>query len=60
MAAKDVYEPLKVKEQIISVATEVSSMILRIDDVISVSKSGGSGPPPGGGGMGGPNPYMGM
>jgi hypothetical protein len=35
-------------------------MILRIDDVISVSKSGQSGPPPGGGGMGGPNPYMGM
>ena len=60
MAAKDVYEPLKVKEQIISAATEVSSMILRIDDVISVSKSGESGPPPGGGGMGGPNPYMGM
>jgi archaeal chaperonin len=60
MAAKDVYEPLKVKEQIINAATEVSSMILRIDDVISVSKSGGSGPPPGGGGMGGPNPYMGM
>ena len=60
MAAKDVYEPLKVKEQVISAATEVSSMILRIDDVISVSKSGGSGPPPGGGGMGGPNPYMGM
>ena len=59
MAAKDVYEPLKVKEQIISAATEVSSMILRIDDVISVSKSGQSGPPPGGG-MGGPNPYMGM
>jgi thermosome len=60
MAAKDVYEPLKVKEQIISAATEVSSMILRIDDVISVSKSRDSGPPPGGGGMGGPNPYMGM
>ena len=59
MAAKDVYEPLKVKEQIISAATEVSSMILRIDDVISVSKPGQSGPPPGGG-MGGPNPYMGM
>ena len=60
MAAKDVYEPLKVKDQIISAATEVSSMILRIDDVISVSKSRESGPPPGGGGMGGPNPYMGM
>jgi thermosome len=60
MAAKDVYEPLKVKEQVISAATEASSMILRIDDVISVSKSRESGPPPGGGGMGGPNPYMGM
>jgi archaeal chaperonin len=61
MAAKDVYEPLKVKEQVISAATEASSMILRIDDVISVSKSKESGPPPGGGGgMGGPNPYMGM
>jgi thermosome len=60
MAAKDVYEPLKVKEQVISAATEASSMILRIDDVISVSKSRDSGPPPGGGGMGGPNPYMGM
>jgi thermosome len=59
MAAKDVYEPLKVKEQVISAATEASSMILRIDDVISVSKSRESGPPPGGG-MGGPNPYMGM
>src|ERR671915_469965 len=59
MAAKDVYEPLKVKEQIINAATEVSSMILRIDDVISVSKSRESGPPPGGG-MGGPNPYMDM
>src|SRR5918995_408034 len=60
MAAKDIYEPLKVKEQVINAATEASSMILRIDDVISVSKSRESGPPPGGGGMGGPNPYMGM
>jgi thermosome len=62
MAAKDIYEPLKVKEQVISAATEVSSMILRIDDVIAASKSKESAPPPGGGmgGMGGPNPYMDM
>ncbi|HJU94543.1 MAG TPA: thermosome subunit beta [Nitrososphaera sp.] len=62
MAAKDIYEPLKVKEQVISAATEASSMILRIDDVIAASKSKESGPPPGGGmgGMGGPNPYMDM
>ncbi len=58
MAAKDIYEPLKVKEQVISAATEASSMILRIDDVIAASKSRESAPPPGG--MGGPNPYMGM
>jgi len=55
MAAKDVYEPLKVKEQVINAATEASSMILRIDDVIAASKSKeGAGPPGGGmGGMGG-------
>jgi len=55
MAAKDIYEPLKVKEQVISAATEVSCMILRIDDVIAASKSAGGGGPPGppGGGMGG-------
>jgi thermosome len=61
MAAKDIYEPLKVKEQVINAATEASCMILRIDDVIAASKSKESGPPPGGGGgMGGPNPYMDM
>jgi thermosome len=55
MAAKDIYEPLKVKEQVISAATEASCMILRIDDVIAASKSAGGGGPPGppGGGMGG-------
>ena len=55
MSKLDVVEPLAVKEQIIKSATEVASMILRIDDVIASSKSGG-GPamPPGGmGGMGG-------
>jgi archaeal chaperonin len=49
MAAKDVYEPLKVKEQVINAATEASSMILRIDDVIAASKPKGSPPGPGGG-----------
>jgi thermosome len=55
MAAKDIFEPLKVKEQVISAATEASCMILRIDDVIAASKSAGGGGPPGppGGGMGG-------
>jgi len=38
MAAKDVYEPLKVKEQVINAATEAACMILHIDDVISASK----------------------
>jgi archaeal chaperonin len=53
MAAKDVYEPLAVKEHIINAATEVACMILRIDDVIAASKSEGmpSGPGAGGGGM---------
>jgi thermosome len=44
----EIFEPLVVKEQIIKSATEVASMILRIDDVIASGKSGG---PPGGGGM---------
>jgi chaperonin GroEL (HSP60 family) len=59
MAAKDVYEPLKVKEQVINAATEASSMILRIDDVIAASKPKGSAPMPGGG-PGGPSPDMDM
>ncbi|HEX2557129.1 MAG TPA: thermosome subunit beta, partial [Nitrososphaera sp.] len=54
MSKLDVVEPLVVKEQIIKSATEAASMILRIDDVIASSKSGGpSGPPGGMGGMGG-------
>ena len=47
MSKLDIVEPLSVKEQIIKSATEVASMILRIDDVIASSKSGGG--PPGGG-----------
>ena len=55
MSKLDIVEPLSVKEQIIKSATEVASMILRIDDVIASSKSAG---PPGGGGGGMP-PGMG-
>ncbi len=53
MSKLDIVEPLSVKEQIIKSATEVASMILRIDDVIASSKSAGGPPggPPGGGGM---------
>jgi thermosome len=53
MSQLDIVEPLSVKEQIIKSATEVASMILRIDDVIASSKSGGGGgmPPGGMGGM---------
>jgi archaeal chaperonin len=52
MSKLDIFEPLSVKEQIIKSATEVASMILRIDDVIASSKSAGGGMPPGGmGGM---------
>jgi chaperonin GroEL (HSP60 family) len=55
MNARNVYEPLAVKEHIVNGATEVASMILRIDDVIAASKSqippGPPGPP--GGGYGG-------
>src|SRR5881409_1386364 len=48
MSKLDIVEPLSVKEQIIKSATEVESMILRIDDVIASSKSGAGGPPGGG------------
>ncbi|WP_148700058.1 thermosome subunit beta [Candidatus Nitrososphaera evergladensis] len=61
MSKLDVVEPLAVKEQIIKSATEAASMILRIDDVIASSKSGGApAMPPGGGGMGGGMGGMGM
>ena len=57
MMKLDIVEPLSVKEQVIKSATEVASMILRIDDVIASSKTAGG--PPGGGGMGGMPPGMG-
>ena len=47
MAAKDIYEPLAVKEQVINAATEAACMILRIDDVIAASKPKDT-PKPGG------------
>ncbi len=57
---KGVIEPLKVKTQAVSSASEVAVMILRIDDIIQSSGKGAGGPPggmPGGmGGMGGMPP----
>ncbi|PVX23724.1 MAG: thermosome subunit, partial [Candidatus Bathyarchaeum sp.] len=56
---KGVIEPLSVKEQAIKSASEASSMILRIDDVISGGKTKSPPTPPGGpGGM--PGGYGGM
>ena len=47
-----VLEPLKIKTQAISSASEVAQMILRIDDVIAGGTKNGQGMPPGGmGGM---------
>ncbi len=61
MKSSDIIEPLAVKLQVISAAAEAACMILRIDDVISVSKAaappggGGGGMPPGMGGGGMPD-----
>jgi thermosome len=61
MKSSDIIEPLAVKLQIVSAASEAACMILRIDDVIATQKS--SGPPSGGEGgmpgMGGGMPGMG-
>ena len=46
MLSLDIVEPIAVKEQIIKSATEAACMVLRIDDVISVSGGPGAGPPP--------------
>jgi thermosome len=53
MYKQNVLEPVVIKQQIIKSATEVASMLLRIDDVIASSKSKMPAGPPGGGGMGG-------
>ena len=64
MAELDVYEPTQVKAQAIKSATEASTMLLKIDDVIAATKmtpptGGPVGMPPGGmGGMPGGMPPM--
>jgi chaperonin GroEL (HSP60 family) len=47
MFKKGVIEPLNVKEQAIKSASEASTMILRIDDVISGGKTAAPGGPSG-------------
>ncbi len=66
MKSSDIIEPLTVKLQIVSAASEAACMILRIDDVVATAKSsapppggGEGGMPPGMGGMGGMPPGMG-
>ena len=55
MTKLDVYEPLAVKVQALKSATESSTMLLKIDDIIAAAKmSAPPGPP--GGGMGGMPP----
>lgn len=65
MKSSDIIEPLSVKNQIVSAATEAACMILRIDDVIAIAKSsapqgGPEGGMPGMGGMGGMGGMPGM
>lgn len=63
MKTSDIVEPLAVKNQIVSAATEAACMILRIDDVIAIAKSGSPMPEggmPGMGGMGGMGGMPGM
>jgi chaperonin GroEL (HSP60 family) len=58
MEEAELYEPLKVIRQAIASATEAATMILRIDDIISSSKSPMKAPtstPPG---ISGTSPYM--
>ena len=59
VAAKDIYEPLAVKEQVINAATETACMILRIDDIIAASKSKTPAPSAGAGAGGMGSPYGG-
>jgi thermosome len=57
-----VYEPTQVKAQVMKSATEASTMLLKIDDVIAASKTKppAGGPEMGPGGMPGGMPYGGM
>jgi thermosome len=50
MREKGVLDPAKVKEQAIKTATELASMILRIDDIIAATKPEEAAGPPGMGG----------
>lgn len=59
MSKANVIEPLSVKKQIIKSATEASTMILKIDDVIAAGKMKTPPGPPGGGPPGGGYPGMG-
>jgi thermosome len=59
MTKAGVYEPLAVKKQIIKSATEASTMILKIDDVIAAGKMRAPPTPPGGGPPGAGYPGMG-
>ncbi|MCW4036647.1 MAG: thermosome subunit, partial [Candidatus Bathyarchaeota archaeon] len=64
MEKLNVYEPTQVKSQAVKSATEASTMLLKIDDIIAASKmkppaGGPGGMPPGGmGGMPGGMPPM--
>jgi thermosome len=62
MLLQNVIEPLRVKTQAVLSATEVASMVLRIDDVIASKKLSPSEkmPPGGPGGMGGMGGMPGM
>ena len=58
--SKGVIEPLKIKLQAVTSASEVAVMILRIDDIVAGSKTRmPPSPPPGMGGMGMPGMGMG-
>lgn len=57
MLAEDVLEPVRVKQHVVKSASEVATMILRIDDAISSKGMREMGPPKGGpGGMPGGMP----
>ncbi|MCW4050370.1 MAG: thermosome subunit beta [Candidatus Bathyarchaeota archaeon] len=64
MAKLNVYEPMVVKAQAVKSATEASTLLLKIDDIIAIQKMSAPPGPPGGGmggmpgGMGGMPPMM--
>jgi len=60
MEKLEVYDPLAVKKQVIKSATEASTMILKIDDVIAAGKMKAPPMPPGGPGGMPPGGYGGM